>query len=98
MRLNEDIQDEGNKHKSTGLNRLLNSMWPTSCAQEGFGVFSHKQNLNSDLDCTTQSTLGHTHKQKYTVSFNSINALAGIFISKGSDHKSGHISHSKGEP
>lgn len=41
-------------------------MYPTSCAQEGFSFFSHKQNLNSDLDCITQSTPGHTHKQKYT--------------------------------
>lgn len=38
----------------------------------GFFVFSHKQNLNSDLDCITQSTLGHTHKQKYTQSLSTV--------------------------
>lgn len=31
----------------------------------GFLFFSHKQNLNSDLDCITQSMLGHPHKQNY---------------------------------
>lgn len=30
----------------------------------GIFVFSHEQNLNSDLDCTTQRA--HAHKQKYT--------------------------------
>lgn len=30
----------------------------------GIFVFSHEQNLNSDLDCTTQKA--HAHKQKYT--------------------------------
>lgn len=41
-------------------------MWPTSCAQEGFFVFSNKQNLNPDLDFVAQSTLGHTHTSKNT--------------------------------
>lgn len=65
----------------------------------GLFVFSHKQILNSDLDCITQSMLWRTHKQKYTQSlYNGITTLGGIFISKGSKLKSGHISHSKGEP
>lgn len=34
----------------------------------GFLGFSHKQNLNSDLDWTTQNMLRHTLGQRYTQS------------------------------
>lgn len=73
-------------------------MWPTSCAQEGFSFFSYKQNLNFDVDCITQCTPGRTQAKIHTVSFNGITPLGGIFISKGSDLKSGHILHSERKP
>ena len=83
----------------TGLKWPLNSMWPTSCAQEGYFVFS--QATESDLWSRLHNAKhagAHTQAKIHTVSFSSIPTLGGIFISKGSDLKSGHILHSKGEP
>lgn len=39
---------------------------------EGVPVSSNKQNLNSDLDCITQSIVGHTHRKKYTQSLSTV--------------------------
>lgn len=69
------------------------------CTGGGGLVFSHKQNLNSDLDCITQNTGALTQAKTHTQSLSTaLLQWVAFSFQKASDLQTRHTLHSKGEP